>query len=124
MKTPLLAVALMFAAGPLLAKELAPKPESPVQKLELEQALKKVFPSVSFENLKMSACVDWLKKQGVPVEMSPAAVESTKDTTVTLELNNVPALEVLKYITNLTNTKFSTAGGKVTIYPLTIGTEK
>ena len=124
MKMPLLAVALFCAATPLFAKEAAPKPESPIQRMEVEQALKKVFQKVDFKDLKLSECADWLKKQGVPVEMSAAAVEATKDTRVTLTLNNIPALEVLKYITNLTNTKFSTEAGKVIIQPLTIGAEK
>jgi hypothetical protein len=101
----------------------------------LKEKLKElVFPKVEFKEVRLSECVKWLKAQGVELEVSPdfnvedAGIQLANgevlrplDTKITLTLKEVPALEVIKYVTNLANVKYELKGGKVVVAPL--GTE-
>jgi hypothetical protein len=116
---PTLLLALFSFVLPLTAKGKAPTPEQPGANQQLRATLQtKTFAEVIFQDKSLAQCIAWMKEQGVPVEMSPAALEKTKDTRVTLTLHKVPAIETLKYLTNLTNTRYAIEDGKVTILPL------
>jgi hypothetical protein len=81
---------------------------------ELTAQLKtKMFPLVEFKAASVGECITWLKKNGIPVVATAECERKTAETKLTLTLRNVPAREVLLYITNLSATKFEIAGGKV-----------
>jgi hypothetical protein len=55
---------------------------------------------------------------------APAAPNGVPETKITLSLNNVPLLEVIKYITNLANLKFRVEPFAVTILPIAAATDE
>jgi|GEM_PF-5107603 len=119
MKLALALLAFFGSLLPLTAKENAAIPEKPGARQQLAATLQaKTFPEVVFQEQTLASCVAWMKKQGLPVELSAGAIEDTKQTRLTLTLHNVPAIELLKYVTNLTNTKYLIEDSKVTIQPL------
>jgi hypothetical protein len=79
------------------------------------QFTKKVFPKVAFKEASPTECIAWLKKQGLPLETTPDFGRETENVKITLTLNNVPALEVLKYLTNLSNTRFEVMDSHVLV---------
>jgi hypothetical protein len=78
----------------------------------------KVFPKVEFKDSMVSECADWLTTQGLEVVLAPGLADAVVNTRITLSLRNVPAYEVLLYVTNLSNLKFEVVEGKVVLMPL------
>jgi hypothetical protein len=82
---------------------------------------KLVLPTVSFNEVPLSECVGWLKGRGLAIELGPELAKKNPEPTVNLALKNVPAMEVVKSITKLTNTRFVVTKGKVTVREVKAG---
>jgi hypothetical protein len=82
--------------------------------------LQKLIPAVNFREASLSDAMSFLTQQtGVSIRLSAEAQATT--TKITLTLKNVPAIEVIKYVTNLASAKYRISGQGVEIVPL--GTE-
>ena len=91
-----------------------------------------VFPKINFTDATVREAVEWLATkskdldadgQGVNIVLKLGDEELNK-TRITLTLNNVPLIEVIKYVTNLANLKYKVEPFAVTIVPLGTSTEE
>jgi general secretion pathway protein D len=105
----------------------APKPNLDSVEGTTKRAEKITYPRVEFRESNASECVEFLnqtskkidvEKIGVQLELTPAALAAAKETKITLSLNNVPLLEVVKYVTNLANLKYKVAASKIVVMAL------
>jgi hypothetical protein len=115
MKTLALMLLVVTLLLPLPAQEASEASGKTTKKEITAQFTKKVFPKVSFKEASPTECMAWLKKQGLPLEMTPDFEKETAGVKVTLTLNNVPAMEVLKYVTNLSSTRFEVMDSHVLV---------
>lgn len=101
-----------------------PAQESPVApgKLTKEKVealyTNKVIEKLEFQQITPMEFVAWLKARGLPVEVSEDFEKTTNNTKVTLALKNVPAMEVVKYVTNLTNTRYEVKESHILLSPM------
>lgn len=149
MRTSLLWFVLLGLALPAWSQTLeGTRAEREVWKKE-KQALAKqlsetVFPSVEFHEATLPECVEWLKKQGVKIEISPEIDANsglvvdpsperanvplerpgTLQQPVTLSLKDVSALQVIQYVSNLANVRYELKGGRVTLRPFDLGCQE
>jgi len=91
-----------------------------------------IFPKIDFRDTTLREAIEFLversrqldaEKQGVNIVMDTAS-ETAETPRITLTLNNVPLIEVIKYITNLTNVKYKIEPNRVRIAPLGAMTEE
>jgi hypothetical protein len=113
MKAVLPFLLLLALCGSLHSLEPAAG-SKPLPKKELTAELeKKIIPKLQLKEASVAEVVMFMKKLGIPVQATAEFERQTVDTKITLTLNKVPAMEVLKYVTNLSDTKFQVMDGKV-----------
>jgi len=90
------------------------------------------FPKIDFRDATLREAVVFLvqksrqvdeEKQGVSIELD-AGSETAQTPRITLTLNNVPLIEVIKYVTNLADVKYKIEPNRVRIAPLGSMTEE
>ena len=90
------------------------------------------FPKIDFRDATLREAVAFLvqksrqvdeEKQGVSIELD-AGSETAQTPRITLTLNNVPLIEVIKYVTNLADVKYKIEPNRVRIAPLGSMTEE
>ena len=123
MKSLLLSLLLGLS---LIASAATPALKPNVDSVEgtTKRAEKITYPRVEFRESKASEVIAFLNKSakdldaekiGVQLELTPAALAAAKDTKITLTLKNVPLIEIVKYVTNLSNLKYKVAASKIVL---------
>jgi hypothetical protein len=102
---------------PLVAQEAAAgsTPSEPSKRQVIERMQKLKLDRVEFREQTLAQCLDWLKTHGMPLTLDSKLEKKDLECKMTLTLENVPALEALKYVTNLSNTKFLVREGKFVV---------
>lgn len=149
MRAPLLWLLLLCLALPGRSQTLeGTRAEREAWKKEKQalakQLSEKVFAVVEFHEATLPECVEWLKKQGVKIEISPEIDANsglvvdpsperanvplerpgTLQQCVTLSVRDVSALEVVRYVTNLANVRYEFKGGRVILRPFDLGCQE
>jgi len=126
MKAHFLSILLLLVCASIV-QAAAPAPVPGAHADLARRAEKLIMPKVEFREAKVKEIVTFLNKAtkdldplkiGVPLELSPAVLEEKNETRITLTLNNVPVIEVIKYVTNLANLKYAIEKDKVLISPV------
>ena len=85
-----------------------------------------VIPPARFEGASLKEAIDWLRaetikldpeKKGVPITIAPSIPKG--GSSITLDLIDVPASAILRYITGLSGVGYHVSATGVTIKPLT-----
>ena len=110
----------------LISSAATPAPKPNVDSVEgtTKRAETITYPRVEFRESKTSEVVAFLNKSakdldtekiGVQLELTPAALAAAKDTRITISLKNIPLLELVKYVTNLSNLKYKVIASKIVL---------
>jgi hypothetical protein len=126
MKTLLLSVFLGLACIAPAAAPSLPAIVDSVAKTT-KRAEKIIFPRVEFREASLQEIAHFLSKKskdldpekiGVEIQITPEGLAAADKTKITLSLNNVPQIEIVKYVTNLANLRYTLETSKIVLQPL------
>ena len=126
MKTLLLSILLGLACIAPAATPSLPANVDSVAKTT-KRAEKIIFPRVEFREASLQEIAQFLNKVskdldpekiGVEIQVTPEGLVAADKTKITLTLNNVPQIEIVKYVTNLANLRYTIETSKIVLQPL------
>jgi hypothetical protein len=118
---------LSFLLGlTLIASAATPAPKPTVDSVEetTRRAGMITFPRIDFRDSNASEIIAFLNQQakeldpakiGVQLQLTPGALAAAKRTKITLNLNNVPMIEIVKYVASLSNLKYQITKSKIVL---------
>jgi general secretion pathway protein D len=118
-----------FLGLTLIASAATPAPKPTLGSVEEtnKRAENIKFPRVEFRESKAPEIVAFLnaktkdldaEKIGVQLQLTPAALAAAKDIKISITLNNIPLIEIVKYVTNLANLKYKVTTSKIMLMAL------